>query len=145
MKSTATAPQKPIGRYKLVGTRVPRIDIPDKVAGKYTHMQHVRVADMLHGRVVRPRGQRAYGTGAKPLYIDEASIAGIPARVVRRGDFVGVVAEREWDAVKAARDLKVTWQKSAGLPGNDELFTRMRAAPSNDTVIADIGDITKGF
>src|ERR1700681_2142829 len=32
------------GRYKLVGTQVPRLDIPDKVAGKYTHMQHVRVA-----------------------------------------------------------------------------------------------------
>jgi hypothetical protein len=77
-------------------------------------MQHVRVAGMLHGRVVRPRGQRAYGAGAKPLYIDEASIAGIAARVVRRGDFVGVVAEREWDAVRAARDLKVTWQDTPG-------------------------------
>ena len=67
VKFTGTAPQKPIGRYKLVGTRVPRVDIPDKVSGKYVHMQHVRVPDMLHGRVVRPRGQRAYGAGAKPL------------------------------------------------------------------------------
>ena len=83
---------------------MPRLDIPDKVAAKYTHMQHVRVAGMLHGRVVRPRGQRAYGSGAKVVSIDESSIADIPgARVVRRGDFVGVVAEREWDAVRAAR------------------------------------------
>jgi nicotinate dehydrogenase subunit B len=145
IKFTGTAPQKPAGHYKLVGTRVPRIDIPDKAAATYTHMQHVRVAGMLHGRVVRPRGQRAYGTGAKPLHIDEASIAGIPARVVCRGDFVGVVAEREWDAVKAARDLKVMWQQSAALPGNADLFTRMRSLPSNDTVIANIGDIAKGF
>ena len=145
IKFTGTAPQKPAGRYRLVGTRVSRIDIPDKVAGKYTHMQHVRVAGMLHGRVVRPRGQRAYGTGAKPLQIDEASVADIPARVVRLGDFVGVVAEREWDAIKAARDLKVTWQESVALPGNGDLFARMRAAPSNDTVIADIGDIAKAF
>ena len=145
IKFTGTAPQKPAGRYRLVGTRVSRIDIPDKVAGKYTHMQHVRVAGMLHGRVVRPRGQRAYGTGAKPLHIDEASVADIPARVVRLGDFVGVVAEREWDAIKAARDLKVTWQESVALPGNGDLFARMRAAPSNDTVIADIGDIAKAF
>jgi nicotinate dehydrogenase subunit B len=142
---TGTAPQKPVSRYRLVGTRVPRIDVPDKVAGKYVHMQHVRVAGMLHGRVVRPRGQRAYGAGAKPLHIDEASIAGIAARVVRRGDFVGVVAEREWDAVRAARDLKVTWQDTPALPGNAELFERMRAAKTTDTVIANVGDIEKGF
>ena len=104
VKFTGIAPQKPINRYKLVGTRVPRVDIPDKMTGKYVYMQQVRVPDMLHGRVVRPRGQGAYGDGAKPLSIDESSIAGIPgARIVRKGDFVGVVAEREWDAVKAAR------------------------------------------
>ena len=146
VKFTGTAPQKPIGRYKLVGTRVPRLDIPDKVAGKYTHMQHVRVAGMLHGRVVRPRGQRGYGSGAKPIAIDEASIAGIAgARVIQRGDFVGVVAEREWDAVRAARDLKVTWQETAALPGNADLYDRMRATKTNDTVIASIGDPDKAF
>jgi CO/xanthine dehydrogenase Mo-binding subunit len=145
IRFTGTAPQKPTSRYQLVGTRVPRIDIPDKVSGKYTHMQHVHVAGLLHGRVVRPRGQRAYGSGAKPLHIDEVSVAGIPARVVRRGDFVGVVAEREWDAIKAARDLKVTWQESAALPGDANLFAHMRAEPSNDTVIANVGDIAKGF
>src|SRR5262245_57612222 len=128
IKFTGTAPQNPIGRYKLVGTSVPRVDVPDKASGKYVYMQHVRVPDMLHGRIVRPRGQRAYGAGAKPLNIDESSIKHIPgARLVRKGDFVGVVAEREWDAVKAARALKVTWQESTALPGNANLFERMRA------------------
>ena len=146
IKFTGTAPQKPVGRYKLVGTNVPRVDIPDKASGKYEYMQHVRVANMLHGRVVRPRGQRAYGAGAKPTSIDESSIKHIPgARLVRKGDFVGVVAEREWDAVKAARALKVTWQESAALPGNANLFERMRAAKTNDTVIANWGDATKAF
>ena len=71
-------------------------------------MQHVRVPGMLHGRVVRPRGQGAYGAGAKVMALDETSIANIPgARVLRKGDFVGVVAENEWDAVRAARQLKV--------------------------------------
>jgi CO/xanthine dehydrogenase Mo-binding subunit len=146
IKFTGTAPQKPINRYKLVGTRVPRVDIADKASGKYVHMQHVRVPDMLHGRVVRPRGQRAYGAGAKPLSIDESSIASIPgARVVRKGDFVGVVAREEWDAVKAARELKVTWQESSALPGNADLFERMRAANTANTVIADWGDAAKAF
>ena len=59
VKFTGTAPQKPINRYKLVGTRVPRVDIPDKMALKYEYMQQVRVPNMLHGRLVRAAGQRA--------------------------------------------------------------------------------------
>jgi nicotinate dehydrogenase subunit B len=146
LKLSGTAPQKPVSRYKLVGTRVPRLDIPDKVAGKYTHMQHVRVAGMLHGRIVRPRGQGAYGTGAKPIEIDESSIHSIPgARVVRKGDFVGVVAENEWDAVRAAGTLKVTWRVNATLPGNAGLYDAMRAAQTTDTVVVDDGDVEKGF
>ncbi len=145
VKFTGTAPQKPINRYQVVGTNVPRVDIPDKAAGKYVHMQHVRVPDMLHGRIVRPRGQRAYGAGAKPLRIDESSIKDIPARIVRKGDFVGVVAEREWDAVKAAQALKVTWQENSTLPGNADLFEHMRAAKTTDVVIANWGDATKAF
>ena len=94
-----------------MGTGIPRNDIPDKVTGKYVYMQHVRVPGMLHGRVVRPRGQRNYGAGAKVLDIDETSIRAIPgARVLRKGDFVGVVAESEWDAVRAAQQLKVVFE-----------------------------------
>jgi CO/xanthine dehydrogenase Mo-binding subunit len=145
VKLTGTAPQKPISRYTLVGTRVPRVDVPEKMSGKYVYMQHVRLPEMQHGRVVLPRGQRAFGAGAKPLAIDEGSIRHIPgARVVRKGDFVGVVAEREWDAVKAARELKVTWQETPALPSAD-LYERMRATKTKDTVIADLGNVPEAF
>ena len=74
--------------YKLVGKSVPRNDMPDKVSGKYVYMQHLRVDGMLHGRVVRPRGQGAYGDGAKILSVDEASIRDIPgARCCARAIF----------------------------------------------------------
>ena len=117
LKMTGKAPQKPVSDYKLVGTRVPRVDVPDKVSGKYDYMQHVRVPDMLHGRVVRPRGQGAYGAGARIASVDASSIADIPgARVVRKGDFLGVVAAQEWDAVRAAEKLKVTWDVPPRLP-----------------------------
>src|SRR5262245_57708454 len=135
VKFTGTAPQKPINRYKVVGVRVPRVDIPDKASGKYVYMQHVRLPNMLHGRIVRPP-QRAYGDGAKPLAIDESSIAGIGgARVVRKGDFVGVVAEREWDAVKAARAIKVNWQESTALPSNNNVLGRVRGGQTTGTVM----------
>ena len=116
------------------------------MSGRYELVHHLRVPNMLHGRVVLPRGQRAFGAGAKPLSVDEGSIKHIAtARVVRKGDFVGVVAENEWDAVKAAQALKVTWQDGPALPGNADLFTQMRAQKTTDTVIANRGDVAKGF
>src|SRR5579885_2979775 len=139
---TGSAPVKAPSEYKVVGTRVPRNDIPAKVSGSYVYMQHVRVPGMLHGRVVRPRGQRAYGAGARVLQIDEASIRGIPgARVVRKADFLGVVAENEWDAVRAARLLKVTWDSTPTLPGNAKLHEQMRASKTADRVVREAGDV----
>jgi len=143
---TGKAPLKPVTDYKLVGARPVRNDIPDKVGGKYVYLQHVRLPGMLHGRVVRPRGQGAYGAGAKVATLDETSIAHIPgARVVRKGDFVGVVAEREWDAVRAARDLKITWDMPATLPGSDGVYAAMRAEKTADRVVLERGDVTAAF
>lgn len=143
---TGTAPHKQVSRYNLVGTRVPRVDMADKVAGKHTYMQYVRLPDMLHGRVVRPRGQRAYGSRVRVESLDERSIADVPgARIVRRGDFVGVVANREWDAVKAAQQLQVTWAETPALPDSRALPERMRATKSIDTVVIDRGDPEEAF
>ena len=67
--------------------------------------------------------------GARVVSVDESSIRDIPgARLLRRGDFLGVVAESEWDAVRAARQLKVTWEATSALPGNEKLYDRMRSA-----------------
>jgi CO/xanthine dehydrogenase Mo-binding subunit len=142
------APAKPRSQYRIVGERVPRFDMPDKVSGKYVYMQHVRVPGMLHGRVVWPQGQGAFGVSVpKVVSIDESSIKDIPgARVVRRGNFVGVVAQREWDAVRAAKQLKVTWEPfSATLPGTDGLHDAYRAARTKDIVVVNTGDVALGL
>lgn len=145
-KISGTAPLKPVSQFKLVGTRVPRVDIPDKAAGRYEYIQYVRLPGMIHGRIVLPRGQRGFGVGAKPLAIDETSIKGIPgARVLRKGDLVGVVAPQEWDAIRAAQALKVTWEKTPPLSGNAGLYDKMRHSATTDTVIADIGDPAAAF
>ncbi len=137
---------KPPSQYKLVGKRVPRIDVPPKVTGAYTYVHNVRLPGMLHGRVVLPPGQRSYGSGAPVLSVDETSIGPIPAaRVVRRGNFVAVVAPREWDAIRAAEQLKVTWAEPPTLPGDGNLPTHMRAqdAAGQATVrrTVDTGDV----
>jgi nicotinate dehydrogenase subunit B len=119
---------KPVSKYTVIGTRVPRVDLPAKIAGTYTYVHNVRVPGMLHGRVVRPRGQGPFGTGAPIISVDESSISQLPgARVVRQGDFLGVVAPREYDAIQAASQLKVTWKESSILPTPGGLYKQMRA------------------
>ncbi len=129
-----------------VGTRVPRNDIPAKVSGKYVYAQHVRAPGMLHGRIVRPRGQGAYGAGAAVVDIDESSIRNIPGvRVIRKRDFVGVVAPGEWDAIRAAQQLKVTWGTVPSLPGNAGLYEKMRTEKTTDTIALERGDVASAL
>src|SRR5580658_6445005 len=138
---TGSAPVKPATSYKVVGTPVPRRDSPGKVNGEYVYMQHARIDGMLHGRVVRPRGQSAYKAGAKVLSIDETSIRDIAgARVLRKGDFIGVVAKNEWDAVQAAAKLKVVWDTTPTLPGSDRLHEQMRTGKTTDNGVTQRGD-----
>ena len=140
---TGTAPQKAPSQYTIVGARHPRLDLPDKVSGEYTYVQHVRLPFMLHARVVRPSGQGAYADGARLSSLDESSIANIPGvRVVRKRDFLAVVSPNEWDAVRAAKQLKVTWDIPASLAGTAGLFDQMRSAKTTDSVIAEKGDVS---
>ena len=139
---TGSAPVKKPSEYKVVGERVSRRDLTDKIKGTHVYMQHARVDGMLHGRVVRPRGQRAYGVGARVLSVDESSVRGITGvRVVRRKDFLGVVAETEWDAVRAARQLAVKWEPTSALPGSERVYERMRAAKTTEEFVTQRGDV----
>jgi len=142
------APLKPSSEYRIVGTRVPRPDMLDKVRGTYEYMQHVRLPGMLHGRVVWPQGQVAGAVSPpKVVGIDESSIKDIPGvRIVRRQNFVGVVAEREWDAVRASRQLKVTWEAfPAVLPGHEGIHDSFRQATTRDIVVFNSGDANAAF
>jgi CO/xanthine dehydrogenase Mo-binding subunit len=111
--------------YKIVGKPVPRGDIPAKVTGRFPYINNFRVAGMLHGRVVRPPS-----AGARLESVDEGSIKNIAGivQVVREGNFLGVVAQNEWAAVKASRELKATWSKWEGLPEQARLFEHVRAS-----------------
>jgi len=93
---------------------------------------------MLHARVIHPPA-----FGATLVSVDEASIGGIGgARVVRIQSFLAVVADREWDAVRAARALKAQWSAGTGLGDHSKEFEAMRAAPVvRDQEIAKRGDL----
>ena len=142
LKVTGTAPEKPVSSYRLVGSRVPRIDIPPKMRGTYEYIQHIRVPGMLHGRVVRPAGQAALGAAVKLKSVDESSIAGIAGvQLVRKGRFLGVVAADEWSAVKAAAQLKVEWEIPQALPGTKQIHEKLRSAKTTDKAVHESGDV----
>ena len=145
LKVAPDVPAKNPKDYKIVGTSVPRVDLPPKFTGEFTYSQDVRVPGMLHGRVVRPPT-----VVSKPLNIDENSVRNIVGfvKVVQEGSFVGVVAETEWAAIRAARALKVTWsQPVTKMPANiEEVFDNLKNTKSfRDNVAANRGNPDAAF
>src|SRR5450755_409410 len=139
-------PVKAVDAYTIVGQSVPRTDLPAKATGELVYVHDVRVPGMLHGRVVRPpyAGVDAGAfVGTSLIAVDEASVADIPGlvAVVRIGDFVGVIAEREENAVKAAAQLKVIWKPTPTLPDLKDIETALRANPSAPRTLIDKGDV----
>jgi CO/xanthine dehydrogenase Mo-binding subunit len=131
------APLKKPADYTIVGKPAHRVELPAKMTGRHVYVQDVRVAGMMHGRVVRPAS-----IGAKLASVDDSALRDIPgARVVRKGDFLGVVAEREEDAVRAARVLKPTWSNAALLPSMEELHDVLMKIPATDRVSVDAGEV----
>src|SRR5262245_5008321 len=130
-------PKKPAD-YRVVGQSIPQKVVADKVYGTLPYVTDVKVEGMLHARVVRPPT-----AGCGPVSIDESSISGMGARVVREKDLVAVVAEREWDAVRAARALKVTWAPPCTpFPAMETLHDHIRRSPSiGREVPIDKGDV----
>jgi nicotinate dehydrogenase subunit B len=139
-------PVKDVNAYSIVGQSVPRADLPAKATGELVYVHDVRVPGMLHGRVVRPpyAGVDAGAfVGTSLIDVDDASIKHLPGlvAVVRIGDFVGVVAEREESAIKAAAQLKVSWKNVPTLPDLADLETALRANPSTPRTLIDKGDV----
>jgi len=137
---------KPVETHKIVGQSVPRVDLPAKATGELTYVHDVRVPGMLHGRVVRPpyAGVDAGPfVGTSLIAVDESSVRDIPGlvSVVQIGDFVGVIAEREENAAKAAAQLKVSWKPAPALPDLKDLETALRANPSKPRLLKDQGDV----
>ena len=131
------ARRRPPRDWTVLGTPVPRVDIPALVTGRFEFVHHVRVPGMLHGCVVRPPA-----VGATLVRVNAASVRSMPGLVdvVTRGSFVGVVAEKPWQAARAAADLDVTWTAGAGLPDQRTFYDRLRTQPSRDSLVADSRD-----
>jgi nicotinate dehydrogenase subunit B len=138
--TTGIARVKPVQELKIVGQSPQRYDIPAKVDGSMKWAVGVNLPGMVHARNLKPPV-----AGAKLVSVDESSVRHLPGfiKVVSKGNYVAVVCEREEQAINAARQLKLNWEKpsAAPFPSSDDLHKYMRAATptssSNPTVVGD--------
>ena len=129
--------------YTVVGHSMQRVDIPAKVTGGAAYVQDLRLPGMVHARVVRPP---AYGAQLREL--QSASVEKMPGvlKVVHDGSYVAVVAEREFDAIRAMRALAAAarWDERALLPEPSELFDYLTRLPYDSFIDADNHATTAG-
>ena len=131
-EATGEARPKAAAQHAIVGRSLPRLDIPPKVTGAPAYLQDMELPGMLHGRIVRPERP-----GATLAALDASEVAAMPGvrKIVRDGSFLGVVAEREEQAIRAQRRLarSARWEGGRALPGADPRY--LLAMKSEDETI----------
>jgi CO/xanthine dehydrogenase Mo-binding subunit len=133
------AKRKPASEWTVLGKPVLHPDLQPVVLGQFEFVHNVKLPGMLHGRVVRPPA-----VGANVVSVDEDSVKGMPGlvKVVVRKNFVGVVAEKPWQAMQAAAKLKINWSAGSGLPAQTDFYDHMRAdKQTRDNLLANSKDV----
>ena len=134
VQAQPTSKLKDPATFKVMGQPVPRVDIPAKVTGGAAYVHDLRLPGMVHARVVRPPGY-----GARLTECDTAAVEKLPGvvKIVRDGNFLAVVARKEFQAIKAMTALSAAakWQETAKLPTQDDLPKVLTSLPSQDTTI----------
>jgi len=132
--SAKIAPKTP-AQYRIVGKSMARRDIPAKVTGGAAYVQDMRLPGMLFGRVVRPPSYRAVLTD-----VNQGAIRKLPGvvAVVVNGEFLGVVATREEQAIAARAALvkNTKWSQTPDLPEPQKIHEWMKQAKAQDNVVS---------
>jgi nicotinate dehydrogenase subunit B len=135
-------PKNP-SEHKIVGQPIKREDVAPKVFCQEDFVTDIKVPDMMHGRMIRPAI-----AGAVPVKIDDSAIKNIPgAKVIWEKGFIGVVADKEWDAIQAAEKLKVEWSvQEQPFPEQASLHDHIRKAPVRKRMVeVQNGDVDAAF
>jgi nicotinate dehydrogenase subunit B len=135
------AAPKPSDRHRLIGKSMPRLDIPAKVTGGASYVQDIRLPGMLFGRILRPPSYHA-----ALVSFDEAQVCKLPGvvTVVRDGRFLGVVAEREEQAIAARQGLAraASWRDASSPPAFQDIYAHLRSLPVDDHIVSRKGGDT---
>jgi CO/xanthine dehydrogenase Mo-binding subunit len=129
--------------YTIVGRPVARLDIPDKVTGRFVYMHDFRLKGMIHARVIRPQAMKAtlqawndFDCRRIPGYIG----------AIRKGNYLAVLGRSEWAAIKASQTVEATWSDWQGLPDNAKLWEYVRKVKIvKDEDLQKIGNSTEAM
>src|SRR5688572_5167530 len=132
------ARRKPHSEWTVLGKPAPRVDMPALVTARLEFVHNKRVPGMLHGAVIRPPS-----IGGTLVSIDENAVRSMPGfvRAVVRKNFLGVVAEKPWQARQIANSLRATWTPGPALPDHRSYYDFLRKQPTQDTIWVDSGDV----
>jgi CO/xanthine dehydrogenase Mo-binding subunit len=125
----AEAAEKPASEYRVVGTNAVRVDLPAKFAGRAAYVHDMVLPGMLHARMLR----------APSVYSKLISIPEHPG-LVRDGSFAAVLAEREEDAIEAARKLraKAQWSEPPAFP--DDIYAWLKSNVTENKVTKEVAN-----
>ena len=139
LKVDPNAKRKPASEWTVLGKPIGRPDMAAMATGTFEYVHNVRVPGMLHGMVIRPSA-----VGATLMNVNEDSVNKMPGfvKVVVKKNFVGVVAEKKWQAVQIANKLDVTWSPAPELPKQDTFYDHLRnQKPTRDTMSVNSKDV----
>ncbi len=138
LKLDPKAPLKDPKDYTIVGQPIARLDIPDKVTGRFTYMHDFKVKGMIHARVIRPRAMKATLQAWNDF--DCRKIPGYIG-AIRKGNYLAVLGRSEWAAIKASKAVETTWSDWQGLPDKAALWEWLRKVKINkDEELQKIGN-----
>jgi nicotinate dehydrogenase subunit B len=139
VQAQAKSTLKDPATYKVIGQPLQRVDIPAKVTGGAAYVQDMRLPGMVHARVVRPPSY-----GAQLTECDSSTVEKLPGvvKVIRNGNFLAVVAQKEFQSIKAMGALSAAakWRETPGLPKQDDLPRILTSLPSQNSTIFERSD-----
>jgi nicotinate dehydrogenase subunit B len=139
VQAQAKSTLKDPATYKVIGQPLQRVDIPAKVTGGAAYVQDMRLPGMVHARVVRPPSY-----GAQLTECDTSTVEKLPGvvKVIRNGNFLAVVAQKEFQSIKAMGALSAAakWRETPGLPKQDDLPRILTSLPSQNSTIFERSD-----
>jgi len=138
-EATAQTGPKPASEHKHIGAVLSRVDLPGKITGAAAYIQDMELPGMLFGRIARPP---SYAARLAAIEVSEVQALPGVVTVVRDGSFVGVIAEREEQAIRAVRRLarSAEWRSAERLPADSPVDKYLMAQDAVDAVISTKSD-----